>query len=122
VVRDRRRAEGVDIGLPGRFNIDVASGVTPKQFIRGEWFVATAFITGLAWILVYWAGANTWVALAVAFAIGFSFRLTALFRAWEEPLPKEAKGVVIHGDGRPMLSRKLAGKSQRELRDLGLTS
>ena len=25
-----------------------------------------------------------------------------------------------HSDGRPLLGRKLAGKSQRELRDLGL--
>jgi hypothetical protein len=36
-------------------------------------------------------------------------------------MPREAKGVVIHDDGRPLLGRKLAGKSQRELRDLGLT-
>jgi hypothetical protein len=28
--------------------------------------------------------------------------------------------VVIHGKGRPLLGRKLDGKSQRELRDLGL--
>jgi uncharacterized membrane protein YeiH len=126
--------KGVEVGLPifgclllavigptaGRFYIDIASGVTPKQFIRGEWFVATAFMTGLIWILVYWAGANTWVALGVAFVAGFTFRLAALFRAWEEPLPKEAKGVVVHGAGRPMLGRKLHGKSQRELRDLGL--
>ena len=125
--------KGVDVGLPiwgclllavvgptaGRFYIDIASGVTPKQFIRGEWFVATAFMTGLVWIFVYWAGASTWVAMGVAFLLGFVFRLTALFRAWEEPLPKEAKGVMIHGD-RPMLGRKLKGKSQRELRDLGL--
>jgi uncharacterized membrane protein YeiH len=126
--------KGVSVGLPiagcmilavvgptaGRFYIDVSSGVTPKQFIRGEWFVATAFMTGLIWIIVYWTGASTWVALAIAFLVGFVFRLTALYRAWEEPLPKEVKGVVIPGKGRPMLGRKLAGKSQRELRDLGL--
>jgi len=126
--------KGVTVGLPiwgclllavvgptaGRFYIDISSGVTPKQFIRGEWFVATAFFTGLLWIGVYWAGASTWVAMGVAFVAGFVFRLLALFFAWEEPMPKEAKGVVIHGEGRPMLGRKLAGKSQRELRDLGL--
>jgi uncharacterized membrane protein YeiH len=126
--------KGVSVGLPiwgclllaivgptaGRFYIDIVSGVTPKQFIRGEWFVATALLTGGIWILVYWAGATTWIALGVAFIIGFAFRLTALYRAWEEPLPAEAKGVVIHGPGRPMLGRKLQGKSRRELRDLGL--
>ena len=48
-------------------------------------------------------------------------RVIALYRAWEAPLAKEPKGVYKHADGRPMLGRKLAGKSQRELHDLGLT-
>ena len=52
--------------------------------------------------------------------MGFSFRLLALYLGWEEPLPHGPKGVVIHGNRRPLLGRKLAGKSQRELRDLGL--
>ena len=46
--------------------------------------------------------------------------MIALYRAWEEPLAKEPKGVYQHSDGRPLLGRKLAGKSQRELRYLGL--
>ena len=29
--------------------------------------------------------------------------------------------MVKHDDGRPLLGRKLAGKSQRELHELGLT-
>ena len=52
--------------------------------------------------------------------IGYTVRVVALYRAWEEPLAKEPKGVYLHSDGRPMLGRKLKGKSQRELRDLGL--
>ena len=60
-------------------------------------------------------------AAGIAFVAGFSFRLLALFLGWEEPLAKEPKGVYIHSDGRPLLGRKLAGKSQREMRDLGLT-
>jgi hypothetical protein len=28
--------------------------------------------------------------------------------------------VYVHDEGRPLLGRKLQGKSQRELRDLGL--
>ena len=52
--------------------------------------------------------------------VGYVFRTLALFRGWEEPLAKELKGVVIHDEGRPLLGRKLAGKSRRELRDLGL--
>jgi len=127
--------KGVAVGIPvlgsillavvgptaGRWYIDVSSGVTPKQFVRGEWFVATAALTGLVWIVAFWASGNTWVALAVAFAIGFSVRVAALWYGWEEPLAKEPKGVYIHSDGRPLLGRKLQGKSQRELHDLGLT-
>ena len=104
----------------GRWLIDVSSGVTPKQFIRGEWFVSIAAMTGLIWILVYWAGGNTWVAAGVAFLIGYAVRVAALWYAWEEPLAKEPDGVYQHSDGRPMLGRKLHNKSQRELRDLGL--
>jgi uncharacterized membrane protein YeiH len=33
----------------GRWFVDVSSGVTPKQFIRGEWFVSIATLTGLIW-------------------------------------------------------------------------
>jgi uncharacterized membrane protein YeiH len=105
----------------GRWLIDVSCGVTPKQFIRGEWFVSIAALTGAIWIVATWAGAGTWVATGIAFAIGFTIRVIALYRAWEEPLAKEPAGVYQHSDGRPMLGRKLAGKSQREMRELGLT-
>ena len=94
--------------------------MTPKHFIRGEWFVPIAALTGLTWILVYWAGGNTWIAAGVAFVIGYALRVAALWYAWEEPLASEPAGVYQHSDGRPMLGRKLKGKSQRELRDLGL--
>jgi uncharacterized membrane protein YeiH len=104
----------------GRYFIDVTSGVTPKQFIRGEWFVTSAVVTGFVWILADQAGANSWLATGIAFVIGFTFRMLALFYGWEEPLAKEPKGVVIHGEGRPLLGRKLEGKSERELKDLGL--
>jgi hypothetical protein len=46
--------------------------------------------------------------------------MLALYRGWEEPLAKEPTGVYQHSDGRPLLGRKLTGKSRRELRDLGL--
>ena len=125
--------KGVIVGLPvlgclllavigptaGRYYIDVTSGKTAKQFIRSEWFVGTALLTGLVWILVYWSGAGTWAAAGIAFAVGFPFRLVAMYRGWEEPLPKEPKGVVVHKD-HVLFGRKLAGRSQRELRDLGL--
>jgi uncharacterized membrane protein YeiH len=126
--------KGVSVGLPvagclflalvgpttGRWLVDVSSGVTPKQFIRGEWFIGTALLTGLVWILLYWWTGNTWVALALAFAAGFTLRTLALFMGWEEPLPKGPAGVVMVPERRPLLGRKLKGKSEKELRDLGL--
>jgi uncharacterized membrane protein YeiH len=104
----------------GRYYIDLTSGVPPKQFIRGEWFVGTALLTGVAWLVADAAGANAWLSACIAFIAGYSFRVTALYRGWEEPLAQEPKGAYIHGDGRPLLGRKLKDKSQRELRDLGL--
>ena len=124
---------GVKAGLPvlgclllalvgptaGRYYIDITSGKTAKQFIRSEWFIGTALLTGLVWILATWAGAGTWVATVIAFAVGFVFRLLAMFYEWEEPLPAEPKGVVVHRDS-VLFGRKLSGKSQREMVDLGL--
>ena len=125
--------KGVTVGLPvlgclllgvvgptaGRYYIDITSGNTAKQFIRSEWFVGTAVLTSVVWLLLYWAGAGTWWAAGIAFAVGFAFRLAALYRGWEEPLAREPKGIVVHKD-HVLLGRKLSGKSQRELYDLGL--
>jgi hypothetical protein len=41
----------------------------------------------------------------------------SLYRGWEEPLANEPTGVYQHSDGRPLLGRTLAGKSERQLRD-----
>jgi uncharacterized membrane protein YeiH len=125
---------GVSAGLPiagslalgvigptaGRYFIDVTSGLPPKQFIRGEWFVGAAVLTSVVWLICDEAGLNTWWCAGIAFVVGFTFRLAALYLAWEEPLAKEPKGAYQHSDGRPLLGRKIAHKSQRELRDLGL--
>jgi hypothetical protein len=51
---------------------------------------------------------------------GYTFRVIALYRAWEEPLASEPAGVYRHDNGRPLLGRKLKGKSVREMQDLGL--
>jgi uncharacterized membrane protein YeiH len=105
----------------GRWLIDVSCGVTPKQFIRGEWFITVAALTALVWVLTYAAaGHNTWIALGVAFVVGFGVRSAALWYGWEEPLASEPRGVYEHSNRRPLLGRKLQNKSKRELHDLGL--
>jgi hypothetical protein len=99
---------------------DLTSGVTPKRFIPTEWVVGITLLTETVWT---WSsrrargsggrpGSRWWP--------GFSVRVAALYRGWEEPLAKEPKGVVIHQAGRPLLGRKPKGQSQRELRDFGL--
>ncbi len=119
---------GVTAGLPiagvlflavvgptaGRWYVDVSSGVPPKQFIKGEWFVTTALGTGVIWLICDAIGLGTWVCVGIAFVFGYTFRVLALYRAWEEPLAREPKGVYQHDDGRPMLGRKIKGKSVRE--------
>ena len=105
----------------GRYYIDITCGVPPKQFIRGEWFVTIALLTGAIWLVCDAAGLGTWASAGISFAIGFTLRVLALYRGWEEPLAKEPAGVYQHSDGRPLLGRKLKGKSAREMQDLGLT-
>src|SRR5271165_7431987 len=104
----------------GRWYVDVSSGVPPKQFIRGEWFVSIALLTGFVWVLCDTAKLNTWVCMGIALVIGYTVRVTALYRGWEEPLAKEPAGVYKHDDGRPLLGRKLKGKSAREMASIGL--
>ena len=64
---DRRTAGGSASSLlavvgptAGRWYVDVSSGVPPKQFIRGEWFVTIALLTGIVWVLCDTAGLDTW--------------------------------------------------------------
>jgi uncharacterized membrane protein YeiH len=113
---------GIAVAAPtaGRWFVDVSSGVSPKNFVQGEWFVGVAFLTGVIWISVYATGLGTFEGAAIALVVGYAMRVTALYRGWEEPLAKEPKGAYLHDHGRPLLGRKLQGKSQRELRDLGL--
>ena len=71
----------------GRYFIDLTSGVTPQQFTRGEWFVGTAVLLAVAYIVFDALGLSVWPATLLAWAIGFTFRLSALRFKWEEPEP-----------------------------------
>jgi uncharacterized membrane protein YeiH len=114
-------AIGVIGPTAGRWYVDVSCGVPPKQFVRGEWFVSIAALTALIWVICDAIGLGVWVSFIVSFVICYTVRVLALYRGWEEPLAKEPKGVYKHDDGRPLLGRKIAGKSERELKDLGLS-
>jgi uncharacterized membrane protein YeiH len=74
----------------GRFLIDVTAGKPAKQFIRSEWFVGTAVLTSIVYLVCdKYIGLSIWPATLVAFFVGFFFRVAALWRAWEEPLPSK---------------------------------
>lgn len=73
----------------GRFLIDITAGRSAKQFIRGEWFVGTAILTSFVYLVcAAYLGLSQWPATLIAFAVGFVFRLSALYFLWEEPLPR----------------------------------
>jgi uncharacterized membrane protein YeiH len=126
--------KGVQVGLPlvgvlalavvaataGRYVIDLTSGVPPKVFVRGEYYVGTALLAALVWVICDAAGLNNWVSASVAFVVAYTVRVLAMWRGWEEPMPKQPPGVYPHADERPLLGPKLTGKSEQELRDLGL--
>lgn len=95
--------KGVEVGLPGwgclllavvgptagRWFIDISSTVTPAHFVRGEWFVGTAVLTGAVWLVTYQLGGSTWVCAGIAFLVGFAFRVAATRFGWEEPMPRQ---------------------------------
>ena len=92
----------------GRYLIDITAGKTAKQFIRGEWFVGTAVLTALAYlVLALYLGLSIWPATLIAFAIGFSFRVAALWFDWEEPMPKLPASLVGELPERESLEEKM---------------
>ncbi len=82
----------------GRFLIDITAGKSAKQFIRGEWFVGTAVLTSVVYLVCFkYLGMTDWPATLIAFGVGFVFRLAAIWFCWEEPLPRvpdHVKGEV----------------------------
>ena len=80
----------------GRYFIDITSGVTPQHFTRGEWFVGTAVLTSVVYIICDQAFDLTiWPATLIAFAVGFTFRFLARRLGWEEPLPRNEAGDAV---------------------------
>lgn len=80
----------------GRFLIDITSSVTPQHFVRGEWFVGTAVLTSIVYIIADAGfGLDIWPATLIALAFGFSFRFAARRLGWEEPLPNNEAGHPV---------------------------
>jgi len=83
----------------GRYFIDITAGRPAKQFVQGEWFVGTAALTSVVYLVcAHWFGLGMYLGTAIAFAVGFGFRLTALWRKWEEPMPRELPPQLLEGE------------------------
>jgi uncharacterized membrane protein YeiH len=79
----------------GRFLIDLTSRQPAKQFVRGEWFVGTAVLTSIVFLIcAQFLGLSVWPATLISVAIGFGFRVTAVWQGWEEPMPKMPPELV----------------------------
>jgi uncharacterized membrane protein YeiH len=80
----------------GRFLIDITSGVTPQHFVRGEWFVGTAVLSSVVYLIAdAGLGLTIWPATLIAVAVGFTFRVLARRMQWEEPLPRNQEGAAV---------------------------
>lgn len=101
---------GLEVGMPpiaavalgvvgpttGRFLIDITAGKSAKQFVRSEWFVGTAVLTSLVYLVcAQYLQLSIWPATLISFAVGFTFRTAALWFAWEEPLPSRIAPHVV---------------------------
>lgn len=85
---------GVIATTAGRWIVDVACNVVPKQLVRGEFFVSAAALTAIAYLLCDQAfGLPVVASTAIAFVVGFGFRLLSQFLGWEEWEPWEPAGV-----------------------------
>jgi uncharacterized membrane protein YeiH len=71
----------------GRYLIDIISGVTPKHFTHGEWFLGSAALAAGLYIVLDALGLSVWPATLVAWFIVFTFRYAALRFKWEKPEP-----------------------------------
>lgn len=104
----------------GRYFIDVTSGVPPKHFVRGEWFVGTAVLASVLYTILYALRMSIWPATLITVAVAFTFRLLALFRGWEEPEPPDTPEEERAGEqprvklGEAIRDEQEYGRSKKE--------
>ncbi|HET6213132.1 MAG TPA: TRIC cation channel family protein [Micromonosporaceae bacterium] len=107
---------GVVGATAGRYLVDLTCGVTPKHFIRGEWFVGTAILAAVVYVVCYAGfGWSVWPATLTAFGIAFVFRYAAMLRRWEEPEPWAPPQLATESV-RPSIQSQLREEFRRDER------
>ena len=102
---------GIIATTAGRWIIDIACNVVPKQLVRGEFFVTAAALTGIAYLLcdqVFAFGVIP--STIIAFFVGFGFRLLSQFLGWEEWEPWEPAPLTEGEKQRKTLGEGLRGE------------
>jgi uncharacterized membrane protein YeiH len=108
---------GIIATTAGRWIIDVACNVIPKQLVRGEFFVSAAALTGIAYVVCDQAlGLPVVASTAIAFVVGFGFRLLSQFLGWEEWEPWEPAGLDTDEKARKTLGEGLQAEVDRPAR------
>jgi uncharacterized membrane protein YeiH len=101
----------------GRFIIDIACGVIPKQLVRGEFFVSTAVGTGVIYLIcAYQIGLSVIASTIIAFTIGFLFRIAAQTFGWEEWEPYEPAELKAGEKSRKRLGEGLHAEMDSDSR------
>ncbi|HTZ56210.1 MAG TPA: TRIC cation channel family protein [Candidatus Acidoferrum sp.] len=92
----------------GRWIIDSACLVVPKQLVRGEFWMISAFLTGAVYVICAAALELPVIASTIiAFFVGFGFRLTAQTLGWEEWEPWEPADLAAGEKAREKLGEGL---------------
>jgi uncharacterized membrane protein YeiH len=86
---------GILGSIAGRFLIDITSRQPAKQFVRGEWFMGTAVLTSIVFLIcAHYRGLSIWPATLISVVFGFTFRVTTIWQGWEEPMPKMPPDLI----------------------------
>ncbi|HEX3370022.1 MAG TPA: TRIC cation channel family protein [Candidatus Cybelea sp.] len=99
---------GVIATTAGRWIIDTACLVVPKQLVRGEFFMMAAILTGTVYVILNAGmGVSVIVSTVIAFFVGFGFRLTCQTLGWEEWEPWEPQALAVGEKARKTLGEGL---------------
>lgn len=105
---------GIIATTAGRWIIDVACNVVPKQLVRGEFFVTAAGLTAIAYLICDQVfGMGVIPSTAIAFFVGFAFRLLSQYFGWEEWEPWEPAPLTEGEKQRKTLGEGLQAEFDR---------
>lgn len=105
---------GVIATTAGRWIIDVACNVVPKQLVRGEFFILAAILTCVSYIVCVTFGLSLIVSTVIAFFVGFGFRLLSQYFGWEEWEPWEPEPLEGGEKARKTLGEGLQAEFDRK--------